>query len=95
MPGGGFLQHTLTALLEPTGAKPVHRLGRFTSGLQVCCPSQKHGRSSAGKCSPRAAAAALPSLGAADTRAGARATPGDHNSRCGNTFAGLDLGTTT
>ncbi|MEC8604676.1 MAG: pseudouridine synthase, partial [Cyanobacteriota bacterium] len=36
MPGGGFLQHTLTALLEPTGAKPVHRLGRFTSGLQVC-----------------------------------------------------------
>ena len=36
MAGGGFLQHTLTALLEPTGAKPVHRLGRFTSGLQVC-----------------------------------------------------------
>ena len=36
VPGGGFLQHTLTALLEPTGAKPVHRLGRFTSGLQVC-----------------------------------------------------------
>ena len=36
MPGGGFLQHTLTTLLEPTGAKPVHRLGRFTSGLQVC-----------------------------------------------------------
>ena len=36
MPGGGFLSHTLTALLEPTGARPVHRLGRFTSGLQVC-----------------------------------------------------------
>ena len=36
MPGGGFLRHTLTALLEPTGARPVHRLGRFTSGLQVC-----------------------------------------------------------
>ena len=36
MPGGGFLQHTLTALLGPTGAKPVHRLGRFISGLQVC-----------------------------------------------------------
>ncbi len=36
MPGGGFLRHTLTALLEPTGAQPVHRLGRFTSGLQVC-----------------------------------------------------------
>lgn len=36
IPGGGFLRHTLTALLEPTGARPVHRLGRFTSGLQVC-----------------------------------------------------------
>ena len=35
MPGGGFLRHTL-ALLEPSGARPVHRLGRFTSGLQVC-----------------------------------------------------------
>ena len=36
MPGGGFLRHTLTALLEPSGARPVHRLGRFTSGLQLC-----------------------------------------------------------
>jgi len=44
MPGGGFLQHTLATLLdqrsrllgEPLAAKPVHRLGRFTSGLQVC-----------------------------------------------------------
>lgn len=36
IPGGGFLRHTLTALLETTGARPVHRLGRFTSGLQVC-----------------------------------------------------------
>ena len=36
MAGGGFLRHTLTALLEPIGARPVHRLGRFTSGLQVC-----------------------------------------------------------
>ena len=36
MPGGGFLRHTLMSLLEPTGARPVHRLGRFTSGLQVC-----------------------------------------------------------
>ena len=39
MPGGGFLRHTLTALLEPTFARPVHRLGRFTSGLQVCARS--------------------------------------------------------
>ena len=44
MPGGGFLQHTLTAFLEQGSReageamvpKPVHRLGRFTSGLQVC-----------------------------------------------------------
>ena len=44
MPGGGFLQHTLATLLDqrsrqlgdPLVPKPVHRLGRFTSGLQVC-----------------------------------------------------------
>ena len=41
MPGGGFLRHTLTALLEPTGARPVHRLGRFTSGLQLCARTQQ------------------------------------------------------
>ena len=43
-PGGGFLMHTLTSLLEqrsraagePLPPRPVHRLGRFTSGLQVC-----------------------------------------------------------
>ena len=39
MPGGGFLRHTLSALLEPSKARPVHRLGRFTSGLQVCARS--------------------------------------------------------
>lgn len=44
MPGGGFLSHTLTSLLERRSRsvgealvpKPIHRLGRFTSGLQVC-----------------------------------------------------------
>ena len=44
MPGGGFLVHTLTSLLERSSRavgeisvpKPIHRLGRFTSGLQVC-----------------------------------------------------------
>ena len=44
MPGGGFLAHTLTSLLEWRSRsegealvpKPIHRLGRFTSGLQVC-----------------------------------------------------------
>lgn len=32
--GGGFLQNTLVHLLD--GAAPVHRLGRWTSGLVVC-----------------------------------------------------------
>ena len=41
MPGGGFLRHTLTSLLEPMGAQPVHRLGRFTSGLQLCARQPK------------------------------------------------------
>ncbi len=44
MPGGGFLAHTLTSMLERSSCskgealvpKPIHRLGRFTSGLQVC-----------------------------------------------------------
>jgi 23S rRNA pseudouridine1911/1915/1917 synthase len=43
LPAGGFLEHTLLRLLErrhagdPAGVpRPVHRLGRFTSGLLVC-----------------------------------------------------------
>ncbi|MFM8674933.1 MAG: RluA family pseudouridine synthase [Vulcanococcus sp.] len=39
LPAGGFLRHTLLAQLEAlvAGAPlPVHRLGRFTSGLLVC-----------------------------------------------------------
>jgi len=38
LPAGGFLAHTLLAQLERLwpGARPVHRLGRFTSGLLVC-----------------------------------------------------------
>ena len=44
MPGGGFLDHTLTGLLqlrcqragESQAPRPVHRLGRFTSGLLIC-----------------------------------------------------------
>jgi 23S rRNA pseudouridine1911/1915/1917 synthase len=43
MPAGGFLEHTLLRLLErqhandPAGMpRPVHRLGRFTSGLLLC-----------------------------------------------------------
>ena len=50
LPAGGFLQHTLLAQLEgwlaagviatPAGPpRPVHRLGRFTSGLLVCARS--------------------------------------------------------
>jgi 23S rRNA pseudouridine1911/1915/1917 synthase len=43
LPAGGFLEHTVLRLLErrlgddPVGVpRPVHRLGRFTSGLLVC-----------------------------------------------------------
>jgi 23S rRNA pseudouridine1911/1915/1917 synthase len=43
MPAGGWLEHTVLRLLErrhrgdPNGVpRPVHRLGRFTSGLLVC-----------------------------------------------------------
>jgi 23S rRNA pseudouridine1911/1915/1917 synthase len=43
LPAGGFLEHTLLRQLErrhgedPAGVpRPVHRLGRFTSGLLVC-----------------------------------------------------------
>jgi 23S rRNA pseudouridine1911/1915/1917 synthase len=43
LPAGGYLEHTLLRLLElrhrgePGGVpRPVHRLGRFTSGLLVC-----------------------------------------------------------
>jgi 23S rRNA pseudouridine1911/1915/1917 synthase len=43
LPAGGFLEHTLLAQLQqrhhadPLGLpRPVHRLGRFTSGLLVC-----------------------------------------------------------
>jgi 23S rRNA pseudouridine1911/1915/1917 synthase len=38
LPAGGFLDHTLLALVRThdPDASPVHRLGRFTSGLVLC-----------------------------------------------------------
>jgi len=50
LPAGGFLRHTVLGQLEALGAaaalhattgvpRPVHRLGRFTSGLLVCARS--------------------------------------------------------
>jgi len=42
LPAGGFLRHTVLGQLEGMGAgspRPVHRLGRFTSGLLVCARS--------------------------------------------------------
>lgn len=38
LPAGGFLEHTLLAQLQRRwpAARPVHRLGRFTSGLLLC-----------------------------------------------------------
>jgi 23S rRNA pseudouridine1911/1915/1917 synthase len=48
LPAGGWLEHTVLGLLErrhrgdPTGMpRPVHRLGRFTSGLLVCARSRR------------------------------------------------------
>ncbi len=50
LPAGGFLEHTLLRLLEHRHAcgaatgpppRPVHRLGRFTSGLLVCARSSR------------------------------------------------------
>ena len=41
LPAGGFLRHTVLAQLESMSGhpRPVHRLGRFTSGLLVCARS--------------------------------------------------------
>lgn len=41
MPAGGFLRHTLLALVQDRypGARPVHRLGRHTSGVVLCARS--------------------------------------------------------
>ncbi|WP_320666505.1 pseudouridine synthase [Prochlorococcus sp. MIT 1307] len=48
-PGGGFLKHTLTEFLhleskiahKDLAPKPIHRLGRYTSGLLVCARQKK------------------------------------------------------
>jgi 23S rRNA pseudouridine1911/1915/1917 synthase len=51
LPAGGWLEHTVLRLMErrhrsdPAGIpRPVHRLGRFTSGLLVCArqPATRH-----------------------------------------------------
>ena len=49
MPGGGFLENTLCMLLkhksiesnEKLYPKPIHRLGRFTSGVLLCARRRK------------------------------------------------------
>ena len=48
-PGGGFLKHTLSAMLDLkykkendySIPKPIHRLGRYTSGLILCARKKK------------------------------------------------------
>lgn len=42
MPAGGFLEHTLLALVRAQypGASPLHRLGRFTSGIVLFARTQ-------------------------------------------------------
>jgi len=41
LPAGGWLEHTVLGQLQRSwpGARPVHRLGRFTSGLLLCARS--------------------------------------------------------
>ena len=43
LPAGGFVLHTVLGQLAQVapGARPVHRLGRFTSGLLVCARSRQ------------------------------------------------------
>jgi 23S rRNA pseudouridine1911/1915/1917 synthase len=69
LPAGGWLEHTVLRLLErrhkddPAGIpRPVHRLGRFTSGLLVCArrPTSRawlsaalRDSTAAGACGPR------------------------------------------
>jgi hypothetical protein len=57
LPAGGWLEHTVMLLLErrhrgdPAGLpRPVHRLGRFTSGLLVCARRPRPGPGSAPAC---------------------------------------------
>ena len=47
MPGGGFLEHTLLALVRRTHplASPAHRLGRGTSGVALFAKTKEAGRS--------------------------------------------------
>ena len=65
LPAGGFLAHTLLAQLQAwaPAARPVHRLGRFTSGLLVCArrPATRGWLSAQLRDSTSAADAATPS----------------------------------
>jgi len=65
LPAGGFLEHTLLAQLQAwaPAARPVHRLGRFTSGLLVCArrPATRGWLSAQLRDSTSAADAAIPS----------------------------------
>ena len=64
LPAGGFLEHTVLAQLRgwAGAARPVHRLGRFTSGLLVCArrPATRGWLSAQLRESTDAAAAAAP-----------------------------------
>ena len=65
LPAGGFLEHTLLTQLQALApaARPVHRLGRFTSGLLVCArrPATRGWLSAQLRDSTSAADAATPS----------------------------------
>ncbi|MEB3330869.1 MAG: RluA family pseudouridine synthase [Synechococcaceae cyanobacterium] len=88
LPAGGWLEHTVLRLLErrhrgdPAGVpRPVHRLGRFTSGLLVCARrpatrawlSAALRESTAAEGSRRDAMGEMPPVGAAPEAPEARA----------------------
>ncbi|MCP9775362.1 RluA family pseudouridine synthase [Cyanobium sp. WAJ14-Wanaka] len=82
LPAGGFLEHTLLAQLQASWppARPVHRLGRHTSGLLVC----------ARQSSTRAwLSAQLRDSTAASPEASLAASPSSSPARCQKTYRAL------
>ncbi len=95
LPAGGWLEHTLLRLLErrhhsdPGGVpRPVHRLGRFTSGLLVCArqPATRAWLSAA----LRESTAAVARQGTAqEATGGSSAPPGEGPEGCRKLYRAL------
>ena len=66
MAGGGFLEHTLVHQLKALGAAPMHRLGRWTSGVVLCSRSRAAGAHIAAQFSARSIAKRYRALASGD-----------------------------